>query len=168
MGDYNSTPITQLQPGAIVLPTDVYAAVDVTDFAQSPSGSTKKYTVGQLQAHFEAWFDVTVGPALMVPSTGYLADTGALTLLELPTVISVGQQIQIASRGTSTFKILQGANQQIFIGASGTTAGVLGYIESTTLGASITLVCTKVDTAMSPHFIEFHALNAPQGTFTVA
>lgn len=41
-------PISQLQPGTQVLATDVYAATDTTDLTQSPSGTTKKYTVNQL------------------------------------------------------------------------------------------------------------------------
>lgn len=49
MADYNSLPITQLQPGLAVQLTDVYAAVDINDPTQSPSGSTKKYTISQLQ-----------------------------------------------------------------------------------------------------------------------
>lgn len=41
-------PITQLTPGTVQL-TDVYPAVDTTDFTQAPTGTTKKYTIAQLQ-----------------------------------------------------------------------------------------------------------------------
>ena len=57
MGQYNSTPISQLVPGAQVLATDVYPAVDVTDLTQSPSGSTKKYTVAQLRSFLANSFE---------------------------------------------------------------------------------------------------------------
>src|SRR5271154_1871763 len=48
MSLYNSTPISNLVPGAIVLPTDIYPATDTTDPTQSPVGSTKKYSINQL------------------------------------------------------------------------------------------------------------------------
>ena len=51
MSQYNSTPISQLVPGTTVLGTNVYPATDITDLTQSSSGSTKKYTVSQLQQY---------------------------------------------------------------------------------------------------------------------
>lgn len=51
MSNYDSTPITQLPPAVESLPTDIFPAVDTTDFAESPSGTTKKYTVNQLQTY---------------------------------------------------------------------------------------------------------------------
>ena len=62
MGDYNSTPISQLPPGSVTLATDLYPATDVTDETESPSGTTKKYAVGQLQTFLTNFTDVTTSP----------------------------------------------------------------------------------------------------------
>jgi hypothetical protein len=42
-------PITGLTAGTLVKATDTYPAVDTTDHTQAPSGTTKKYTMAQLQ-----------------------------------------------------------------------------------------------------------------------
>lgn len=52
MSDYDSIPINQLPVGTQVLPTDVYAAVDTTDLTESSIGTTKQYTVQQLEDRF--------------------------------------------------------------------------------------------------------------------
>lgn len=51
MSQYNSIPISQLIPGSQVLATDVFPATDVTDLSQSSSGTTKKYTILQMQEY---------------------------------------------------------------------------------------------------------------------
>lgn len=61
MGIYNLLPITQLGNGAFVQSTDLYAAVDQNDPTQSPAGSTKKYTIGQLQSFLA---EITIGSNL--------------------------------------------------------------------------------------------------------
>lgn len=57
MSQYNSIPISQLIPGAQILATDVFPATDTTDLSQSPSGTTKKYTVQQMQEFLLAEFN---------------------------------------------------------------------------------------------------------------
>ena len=73
MGIYNSKPITQYTPGAQVLATDVYPAVDVTDHTQSPVGTTKKYTIQQLQNYFQGLFQSSNVIACRVASTNELS-----------------------------------------------------------------------------------------------
>jgi hypothetical protein len=51
MNYYNTIPISQLQPGVQVLSTDEYPATDILDLTQSPSGTTYKYSVSQLQQY---------------------------------------------------------------------------------------------------------------------
>lgn len=48
MSQYDSGPISQLPPGISVLSTDIYPATDITDLTESPSGTTKKYSIAQL------------------------------------------------------------------------------------------------------------------------
>lgn len=49
MSLYNPTPFTNLTPGTAVQPSDIYSAVDTTDKTQSPAGSSKRYSILQLQ-----------------------------------------------------------------------------------------------------------------------
>jgi len=162
MGDYNSTPISQLPPGSVTLATDLYPATDVTDETESPSGTTKKYAVGQLQTFLTNFTDVTTSPQQLSPVGNYIADAGALCTFTLPIVTSIGGTIQIIARGSTYFQIQQNDGQQIFLGASSTTLGNTGYIISTTLGAFLTLTCTQLTSS----YQEFHILNN-QGSFTL-
>ena len=71
MNIYTPLPYTQLVTGSSVLPTDIYAAVDTTDTTQSPLGSTKQYTVAQLQTGLQINSLVTTLINLVVtPATG--------------------------------------------------------------------------------------------------
>jgi len=122
MSLYNSTPITQLVPGAGTLVTDVYAAVDVTDLTQSPSGSTKKYTIGQLQSFLVNNFtgdDVKTayvgtvgnlnasylpGPNGVFPGIGAtLTNAGAFSALVIDGItLAVGQRVLVAFQSNPT------------------------------------------------------------------
>lgn len=63
MFNANVQPITKLTVGGSIKTTDVYPAVDTTDTTQSPTGTTKKYSVGQLLEFIGA----TSGSSFKVP-----------------------------------------------------------------------------------------------------
>lgn len=54
MSTYNSEPITQFPVGTQVKSTDVYVSTDTTDQTESPSGTTKKYTITKLQNYLQS------------------------------------------------------------------------------------------------------------------
>lgn len=72
MSQYNSKPITQLIPGTAVLATDVYPAVDITDLSQSSSGTTKKYSISQLQRFIVNEFTGSNKETVRAATTGNL------------------------------------------------------------------------------------------------
>lgn len=91
------------------------------------------------------FLDVTTTTQTMVQNTFYTADANnALTTFTLPATIAKGAMLQVTQNafGSSTgWKIAQLAGQQIFYGVKPTTAGVNGYLNSTAVGNSVTLIC---------------------------
>jgi hypothetical protein len=52
MAQYYSGPISQLPPAINpVLPSNIYPATDITDLTESPSGTTYKYSISELQQY---------------------------------------------------------------------------------------------------------------------
>lgn len=117
MPQYSGIPITQLQPGISIKDTDVYCAVDTTNTSQSPSGTTLKYTVGQLRTQLISSFSgsnlqsvVAVSPTnLVAVYTNGEAGVGA-TLTNVSTFqaltldgvsLSVGDRVLIANQSSS-------------------------------------------------------------------
>lgn len=56
MSYYDSLPISQLPLAATVQSTDYYPGVDTTDLTESPSGTTKKYSINMLQEYLTNQF----------------------------------------------------------------------------------------------------------------
>lgn len=90
---YNYNPITQLPPITSLNYLDVLPITDVTDLTASPSGTTKKVTMQQIQefiVNANPWITVTIGPIVLQPNQGYIIDTPVLGLLSLPPTANVG------------------------------------------------------------------------------
>jgi hypothetical protein len=104
MSLYNSKPITQLIPGSPVKSTDVYPAVDVTDLTQSPSGSTKKYTIADLQSYI-----ITVVNASNI-RTAYTSATGNLNAVYVnnPSGMAPGVGATLTNAGALGVLVLDG------------------------------------------------------------
>ena len=118
MSEYSGIPITQLQPGGSVLSTDVYAAVDITDFTQSPVGSTKKYSISQLQSFIVNSFSGSALQSVSVatPSNlmasynngtlgvgATLTNTGTLSALVIDSIsLSVGDRVLVANQSITS------------------------------------------------------------------
>ena len=87
--------------------------------------------------------------ASLVNNNGYIniKNTGLLTMT-LPVTAAVGTVIilQGSAAGTTGWKIAQNAGQNIQFGNQPTAVGVLGYLSSTDVNDSISLVCTVADT----------------------
>lgn len=146
--------ITQLQAGT-VKGTDVYPAVDVTDTAQAPSGTTKKYTVTQLASYIASsvggiTFSTVSGTSqTLVTNHGYITSNVALTTFTLPTTAAIGDLFQIIGIGSGGYRIAQNVGQSIHIGSSTTTPGNLGYLQSTNRYDQITIRCSVANTEFS-------------------
>jgi len=162
MANFTTLPITSLRPGTSVLDTDVYAAVDVTDLSQSPSGTTKKYTVQQLSdkilINAQPWTEVTITTFQMEPNNGYISITNTLCNLILPVSCSQGDIIKIQGQGSGFLRISQNSAQQILNGQSQTSVGPGGYLETTHANDSFELLCIADDTLFT--------VRAPYGAIT--
>lgn len=162
MPTFATLPITSLRPGTSVLDTDVYAAVDVTDLTESPSGTTKKYTVEQLSdkilSNQQPWTKVTITNFQMEPNNGYVANTLTLCNLTLPAEANVGDIIKIQGQGGGFLRISQNSAQQILNGQTQTSVGPGGYLETTHANDSFDLLCIENDTLFT--------VRAPYGAIT--
>jgi hypothetical protein len=106
-----------------------------------------------------SWLTISASQTLS-PDVGYFITSVIPTNYALPTVIAVGQIIQIVNISPSTFTLTQSAGQFIEIGGAISTVGVAGSATSNASGDSITLVCSVAN-------IAFTALNGVGGIWTV-
>jgi hypothetical protein len=107
------------------------------------------------------WTEVTGTSQSMAVESGYIANNVALVTLTLPASASVGDSITVAGKGAGGWKIAQNAGQVIRAGASSTTVGAAGYLQSTNQYDSIELLCITANT-------DWVVLTGPQGNITVA
>lgn len=89
---------------------------------------------------------VTAATQQMSVNTKYIANRAASrAVLKLPTLAAVGDQIFVRGLGSGGWKIEQNAGQQI-TGASNSTAGTSGYIQSQTASDTVALECLVANT----------------------
>ena len=86
------------------------------------------------------WSNISASGNLVV-NTGVNCTGGAALSLALPATSAVGDIIEIALDGSTSWTVTQAANQQIRVGSVTSTLGVGGTIASTAQGDSIKLVC---------------------------
>ncbi len=105
------------------------------------------------------WSTISVSQTLF-PDSGYFITSAIPTNYALPTVVAVGQIIEIVNLSPSTFTLTQSAGQYIEIGGAISTVGVIGSATSNASGDSITLVCSVAN-------FGFVALNGVGGIWTI-
>jgi len=84
---------------------------------------------------------VTAATANLVANQGVIANRGTLVTLTLPTVIKVGDTIEVVGMGAGKWLIAQNANQQIHFQSSNTTVGVGGSIAASLQYDCVKLIC---------------------------
>lgn len=72
-----AVPVTMFRVGTQVLSTDVYGAIDTTDTTQSAQGTTKKYTMAQLQNYIHVALASSYKNSCFVATTANLTATYA-------------------------------------------------------------------------------------------
>jgi hypothetical protein len=107
-----------------------------------------------------SWNEVTGTSQSMAINNGYIANNGAQVDLTLPATASVGDAVVVQGKGAGGWKISQNAGQTIHFGASDTTTGTGGSLESTNRYDSVELLCITDST-------DWAVLTGPQGTLTV-
>lgn len=78
----------------------------------------------------------------LVVNNGFICTTGAALSFSLPATSAVGDVVALSLDGSTSWTITQAANQQIRLGATQTTLGVGGSLASTSVGDTVTLVCS--------------------------
>lgn len=145
----NPIAITALDAGSVKA-TDVYPAVDVTDQSQALSGTTKKYTIAQLQTYLgfdgTGWNNVIGISQSMTPDGQYIANNAVLVTFMLPIAAPFGTILQVAGLGAGGWIIEQNANQNIQVGNASSSIGIGGSIASTNQYDAISLVCAADNT----------------------
>lgn len=91
------------------------------------------------------WLVVTVN-TLMASNIGYIANSGSLITLTLPTTAAIGDIIKVTGKGAGGWTIAQNAGQFIQFGSVTTTTGVGGSLSSNDPSDSVELVCVTTDT----------------------
>jgi hypothetical protein len=92
------------------------------------------------------WFRISANQTLVINQGYFCVAPGGALVLPLPTLADIGNIIEIALQGATSWQVTQGAGQQIFIGASSTTLGAGGSLASTAQGNSIRMVCSQTNT----------------------
>lgn len=93
-----------------------------------------------------SWTVVTGTTQAMAVNNGYIANNAGVVTATLPATSAVGDIVAITGINNATgWKIAQNAGNQIFFGASSTTAGAGGFLQSTATRDTVTLVCTSVN-----------------------
>lgn len=93
---------------------------------------------------------------VLIPNTRWVTSNLGLITFTLPEVCEFADVFEIVGFSAGGWKIVQNANQQIFVGFTSTTQGVSGYIQSTNMRDSIFLMCVAANTS-------FVNLTPPQG-----
>lgn len=107
------------------------------------------------------WNVVTGTTQQIVNENGYVPRNAGLTTFTLPLTANIGEEFQIRGYPSSGgWKIAQNVGQQLYVGMSGSTAGILGYVASNL--ATNSAVATCIDDSTGIWSI------LPQGNLTVA
>ena len=103
------------------------------------SGAGSTITITGAGASF-TWSNISASQTLAV-NQGYFCSAGGALSLALPAVSVVGDTIEVALIGSTSFTVTQSAGQQIVLGNKQTTAGVVGTIATTQQGDAFRMVC---------------------------
>jgi len=88
----------------------------------------------------EVWIPVAVD-TVMTGGNGYYTTGGGTLNLTLPAIMAPGAILGIAGFGSTGWKLVQNAGQQIFFEGVNTTLGAGGYLQSTVAKDGVQMLC---------------------------
>ena len=125
---------------------DIVAGATTAGYVLTANGVATAPTFQAPSAGGISWSIKTSDLNPMVVDNGYIANKAGLLTFTLPTTCAVGKVLRVTGMNTDVgWRIAQSANQIIHFGASTTTTGAAGYIESTQMHDSVELVCCVAD-----------------------
>ena len=155
MSQFNIVPILQLTPGLTVKSTDVYPAVDTTDPTQSPQGTTKQYTINELQTYLVNGF---TGNNV---ETAYVGTTANLNAIYMNGTAGVGATL--TNNGSLGALVIDGitlsAGQSVLVSQQSASADNGVYIVTVVGDVSTAWVLTR-----APYF-DNSKIQIAQGDF---
>jgi hypothetical protein len=92
------------------------------------------------------WTNVTGTTQAMTADNGYVADSGSLCTMTLPTTAAFGTIIYVQGLGAGGWSVAQNAGQQIIMGTAVTTSGAGGSLSSTNQYDAVALLCVTANT----------------------
>lgn len=92
------------------------------------------------------WSEMTSTFSTLIPGNGYIANNSQQVSLVLPRSSIPGDLIAVAGKGTGKWRITQGENQSIHLGANSTVIGTNGVLEALDQYSCAELVCVQANT----------------------
>jgi hypothetical protein len=108
------------------------------------NAGTNTLTIGSVFP-FLTW-SVIVANQMAITQEGYFTNGGSRVEVQLPNTSVIGDTFVVSAINSNGWRITQGAGQNIRLGNQVSTTGVSGYVESTFIGDSITLICSVANT----------------------
>jgi hypothetical protein len=108
------------------------------------TGSGNTITIGVTGSGM-TWSRITASQTLAVNNGYFCVSPGGALSLALPATSNIGDEIEIALKGATSFTVTQGAGQSIEIGNQITTVGVGGSLTSTQQGDVLRMVCMNTN-----------------------
>lgn len=93
-----------------------------------------------------AWNEIAGASSGMSADNGYVSSNAGLVTLTLPVTCAFGTILNIAGKGAGGWRIAQNVGQTINLGATPTTTGMGGRLDSTNRYDSIQLLCITANT----------------------
>jgi len=143
--------VTALSVGTNGQPIIGATGADPAFATLTSTGGTVSFTTGANTLNLEAsggglsWSEITDASKTIVVGQGYIANRGTLITFTLPATASVGDEFAISGLGAGGWKIAQGADQYIIVGADTSTTGSGGHIDSTNDYDCVEAVCIVED-----------------------
>lgn len=125
--------------------TDLFMYVCTT----TGSASTAVWTQITAGSGTFDWVTVTGTSATMNPNTGYIANNSGLVTLTMPSIASVGAEIDVFGLGAGGWRIAQPSGLTILYSPTTTTTGVGGSLSSAFRYDVVTLICVVANTTWS-------------------
>lgn len=132
-------------------------STDKLYLGRSPFGLTDdRYILGSsIIAQFapSVLNNVTGASQTIAVNNGYIANNAGLVTFTLPATAAVGTVFQIQGSGAGGWTIAQNALQILHVGASASTAGVLGSVSSSNRYNSVCFTCIVANLEWAAQFV---------------
>lgn len=123
---------------------DIVAGATTAGYVLTANGAA---TAPSFQTPSGLLWAVEAADMAAVANRGYIANKAGTLTFTLPVTCAVGKTFRFTGINTALgWKIAQNNGQTIYFGASATTTGAAGYLQSTAIRDAVEIVCVVADT----------------------